>query len=62
MKTKKQKLSLEKFQITKLNNLSFIKGGTGDGDGDPTGISKNAEDCQIHQSEDPQDCQGTGTN
>jgi len=30
MKTKKQKLSLEKFQITKLNNLSYIKGGTGD--------------------------------
>ncbi len=55
MKTKK--LSLEKLQITKLNNLSFIRGG----DDDTTVIntqSKVIENC-LKDSETCQPTTGT---
>lgn len=39
MKTKKERLSLNKFTIAKLNNLSYIRGGDGDDDTNHTDLT-----------------------
>lgn len=56
MKTQNQKkLSLEKLQVTRLTNLSFIKGG----DGDPVNTDKSFDtDCPqgCSQQQQSNDC------
>ena len=60
MKTQnRKKLSLDKLQITRLNNLSFIRGG--DGDDDPPNTTTNGGPlCPVEQSKEQNNCQGTG--